>query len=139
MTEQFSRIEESINEYRKIYYTTILYYIDIPILYQYYFEDLLGLEIGPTFNFCMGGKDKSKTGNDPWEIRSFEKGSYNPFEFGLTCGVFSSDLGQSSFNNIFIEFRYFIGLTSFIRNYERNTNTGVFLNIGYIFEKPLKK
>lgn len=137
--QQFSRIEESINEYRKIYYTTILYYIDIPILYQYYFEDLLGLEIGPTFNFCMGGKDKSKTGNDPWEIRSFEKGSYNPFEFGLTCGVFSSDLGQSSFNNIFIEFRYFIGLTSFIRNYERNTNTGVFLNIGYIFEKPLKK
>ncbi len=137
--QQFSRIEESINEYRKIYCTTILYYIDIPILYQYYFEDLLGLEIGPTFNFCMGGKDKSKTGNDPWEIRSFEKGSYNPFEFGLTCGVFSSDLGQSSFNNIFIEFRYFIGLTSFIRNYERNTNTGVFLNIGYIFEKPLKK
>jgi len=137
--QQFSRIEESVNEYRKIYCTTTLYYIDIPVLYQYYFEDLLGLEIGPTFNFCLGGKDKSKTGNEPWEIRKFDKDTYNPFEFGLTFGVFSSDLGQSSFNNIFIEFRYFIGLTSFIKDYERNTNTGVFLNIGYIFEKPLKK
>ena len=137
--QQFSRIEESLNEYRKIYCTTTLYYVDIPILYQYYFEDLLGLEVGPTFNFCLGGKDKSKTGNEPWNVRKFEKGTYNPFEFGLTFGVFSSDLGQSSFNNIYIEFRYFIGLTNFIKNYERNTNTGVFFNIGYIFEKPLKK
>lgn len=137
--QQFSKIIENQNEHLKIYHSTSLYYIDIPVLYQYYFEDLIGLEIGPTFNICLGGKDKSKIGNETWNIKTFEKGSYNPFEFGFTFGAFTRDLGQSSFNNIFIEFRFFMGLTNFIKDYERNTNTGAFLNIGYIIEKPLKK
>lgn len=137
--QQFSKIQENQNEHIKIYHSTSLYYIDVPVLYQYYFKDLLGLEIGPTFNFCLGGKDKSKIGDNPWNITKFEKGSYNPFEFGITCGVFSRDLGQSSFNNIFIEFRFFMGLTNFMKNHERNTNSGAFLNIGYIIERPLNK
>lgn len=137
--QEFSKIEESQNEYRKIYHSTTSYYIDIPILYQYYIKDIIGLEIGPTFNFCLSGKDKYKIGNGKWNETKFKKGTYNPFEFGLTCGIFTRDLGQSSFNNIFIEFRYFIGLTNFIKDYGRNFNTGVFLNIGYIIEHPLKK
>lgn len=137
--QQFSKVYENQNDYLKTYHSTSLFYIDIPVLCQYYFEDIIGLEIGPTFNFCLGGKDKEKIGNSEWSVRKFEKGTYNPFEFGLTCGVFTRDLGQSSFNNIFIEFRYFVGITNFIRNYDRNTNTGVFLNIGYIIEHPLKK
>lgn len=137
--QQYSKIHESSNNYLKIYHSTSLYYIDIPILYQYYFEDLIGIELGPTFNFCLGGKDKYKTGNSTWNVTKFEKGTYNPFEFGLTCGIFTGDLGQSAFNKIFIEFRYFIGFTNFIKDYERNTNTGVFLNISYIIEHPLKK
>lgn len=137
--QQFSKIQENHNEHVKIYHSTSLYYIDIPILYQYYFKDILGLEIGPTFNFCLGGKDKTKIGDSPWNIEKFKKGTYNTFEFGLTCGVLSRDLGQSSFNNIFIEFRFFLGLTNFMKNQGKNTNSGVFLNIGYIIENPLKK
>lgn len=137
--QQYSKIHEDQNDYLKIYHSTSLYYIDIPVLYQYYIKDLIGLELGPTFNFCLGGKDKYKTGNSEWNILKFEKGTYNPFEFGLTCGIFTGDLGQSAFNKIFIEFRYFIGFTNFIKDYERNTNTGVFLNISYIIEHPLKK
>lgn len=137
--QQYSKTRESHNEYLKIYHTTTLYYIDIPVMYRYYIKDLIGVEAGPSFNFCLGGKDKSQIGNEPWEIRKFEKGTYNPFEFGLAFGVFTSDLGQSSFNNIFIEFKCFLGMTNFIKDYDRNTNTGVFVNIGYIIEKPLKK
>ena len=137
--QEYTKIQENQNEYLKIYYSTSSYYIDIPVLYQYYFEDLIGLEIGPTFNFCLGGKDKYKIGNDKWNVTKFEKNTYNPFEFGITFGAFTRDLGQSSFNNIFIEFRYFIGFTNFLKEYERNNNTGVFLNIGYIIEQPLKK
>lgn len=137
--QEFSKTIEDQNNYIKIYNSTSLYYIDIPILYQYYFEDIIGIEAGPTFNFCLGGKNKEKMGNEQWDVTRFKKGTYNPFEFGLTCGVFTRDLGQSAFNNIYIEFRYFIGLTNFYRDPERNTNTGVFLNIGYIFEHPLKK
>lgn len=137
--QQFSKIQENHNEHIKTYHSTSLYYIDVPILYQYHIKDLLGLEIGPTLNFCLGGKDKSKIGNESWKTKKFEKGSYNPLEFGLSCGVFSRDLGQSSFNNIFIEFRFFLGLTNFIKGYGKNTNTCAFLNIGYIIERPLNK
>lgn len=137
--QQYSKIIENQNDYLKIYHSTSLYYIDFPILFQYHIKDLLGLEIGPSFNFLLSGKDKSKIGNTTSDVRKFEKGSYNPFEFGLTFGIFTRDLGQSSFNNIFIEFRYFIGLTNVITDYGRNVNAGAFLNIGYIIENPLKK
>lgn len=137
--QQYSKIIENQNDYLKIYHSTSLYYIDFPILFQYHIKDLLGLEIGPSFNFFLSGKDKSKIGNTTSDVRKFEKGSYNPFEFGLTFGIFTRDLGQSSFNNIFIEFRYFIGLTNVITDYGRNVNAGAFLNIGYIIENPLKK
>ena len=137
--QQYSKIIENQNDYLKIYHSTSLYYIDLPILFQYHIKDLLGLEIGPSFNFFLSGKDKSKIGNTTSDVRKFEKGSYNPFELGLTFGIFTRDLGQSSFNNIFIEFRYFIGLTNVITDYGRNVNAGAFLNIGYIIENPLKK
>ena len=137
--QQYSKIIENQNDYLKIYHSTSLYYIDFPILFQYHIKDLLGLEIGPSFNFFLSGKDKSKIGNTTSDVRKFEKGSYNPFEFGLTFGIFTRDLGQSSFNNIFIEFRSFIGLTNVITDYGRNVNAGAFLNIGYIIENPLKK
>ena len=139
--QQYSKIINTTNDYFKTYHTTSLYYIDIPILYQYTVLDIIGLEAGPSFNFCLGGKDKEKTGNTSANITKFGKGDLNPFEFGLVFGFFTRDLGQSSFNNIFIEFRYFLGLTNVIKtnDYGRNTNGGVFLNIGYIIENPLKK
>ena len=139
--QQYSKIIDSQSDFLKIYHSTSLYYIDIPILYQYTIKDLIGVEIGPSFNFCLSGKDKSKIGNTISETTQFEKGTYNPFELGIAFGVFTRDLGQSSFNNIFIEFRYFLGLTNVIKtnDYGRNTNGGVFLNIGYIIENPLKK
>ena len=137
--QQFSKTIDTQNEYFKIYHSTSIYYIDIPILYQYFFKDLIGIEIGPSFNFCLGGKDKSKTGNMTPVTTKFEKGTYNPFELGLTFGISTRDLGQSSFNNIFIEFRYSLGLTNITKNQGRNINAGAFVNIGYIIENPLKK
>ena len=137
--QQYSKIIDDQNNYLKIYHSTSSYYIDIPILYQYMIKDLIGLEIGPSFNFCLGGKDKSKIGNTTADITKFQKGEFNPFELGLVFGAFTRDLGQSSFNNIFIEFRYFLGLTNIRKDYGRNVNGGVFLNIGYIIEHPLKK
>ena len=137
--QQYSKIIDDQNNYLKIYHSTSSYYIDIPILYQYMIKDLIGLEVGPSFNFCLGGKDKSKIGNTTADITKFQKGEFNPFELGLVFGAFTRDLGQSSFNNIFIEFRYFLGLTNIRKDYGRNVNGGVFLNIGYIIEHPLKK
>ena len=139
--QQYSKITNTPNDYFKTYHTTSLYYIDIPILYQYFLLDVIGLEVGPSFNFCLGGNDKEKIGNTSANITKFGKGDINPFEFGLVFGFFTKDLGQSSFNNIFIEFRYCLGLTNVIKtdDYGRNTNGGVFLNIGYIIENPLKQ
>ena len=139
--QQYSKITNTPDDYFKTYHTTSLYYIDIPILYQYIVLDAIGLEAGPSFNFCLGGNDKEKVGNSSTNITKFGKGDINPFEFGIVLGFFTRDLGQSSFNNIFIEFRYFLGLTNVIKatDYGRNTNGGVFLNVCYIIENPLKK
>lgn len=137
--QQFSKIEENSLNYLKIYHSTTLYYIDIPLLYQYYVKDIIGLEIGPTLGFCLSGRDKTKIGNESWNINKFEKDLYNPFELGLTVGIFTHDLTGSEFNNVFIEIRYFIGLTNFISDYNRNYNNGILINIGYIIKKPLKK
>ena len=139
--QQYSKVTNTPDNYFKTYHTTSLYYIDIPILYQYSIKDIIGVEAGPSFNFCLGGNDKSKIGNSETDITKFKRGDLNPFEFGLVFGVFTRDLGQNAFNNIFIEFRYFLGLTNVIKSeyYGRNTNGGVFLNVCYIIENPLKK
>lgn len=132
--QQYSKIRESETDYIKYYHTTTLYYIDIPVFLQYYVKDIIGLEIGPTFGFCLGGKDKSKIGNDPWKEMKFSKDSYNPIDIGLSIGVFSHDLSQSETSNFFIEIRYFRGLTNFIKDYNRNVNSGILINLGYIIE-----
>lgn len=137
--QQFSQIQENKNEYLKVYHSTSLYYADIPILYRHYIKDIVGFEIGPNFGFCLGGKDKSKIGNESWNTKRFENGTLNTFDFGINIGILTRDLGQSSFNNIFIEFIYYIGFTNVIKSHGRNTNSGVFLNINYIIEHPLKK
>ena len=137
--QQTAKIQETEGNHLKIYHNTSLYYIDIPILYQYHFKDIIGAGIGPSFNFCLGGKDVSRIGGTTTNIEKYTRGMFNPFEFGLTFGLFTRDLGQSPFNNIFIEFRYFLGLTNILKDNGRNTNRGVFLNICYIIEKPLKK
>lgn len=139
--QQYSKVINTPDNYFKTYHTTSLYYIDIPILYQYSIQDIIGVEAGPSFNFCLGGKDKSKEGNSAADITKLRRGDFNPFEFGLVFGIFTRDLGQNAFNNIFIEFRYFLGLTNVIKSedYGRNTNGGVFLNVCYIIENPLKK
>ena len=56
--QEFSKTIEDQNNHLKIYNSTSLYYIDIPVLYQYYFKDIIGVEAGPTFNFCLGGKNR---------------------------------------------------------------------------------
>lgn len=137
--QQYSKIRENATDYIKYYHSTTLYYIDIPIFFQYYVKDIIGLEIGPTFGFCLGGKDKSKIGNESWTEMKFDKDIYNTLDLGLSFGVFSHDLSHSETSNFFIEIRYFLGLTNFIKNYDRNINNGILINIGYIIEKPLKR
>lgn len=139
MGQQYSNIIENENEYMKIYHSTSLYYINIPILYQYCLDDLISIEAGPSLGFCLGGKDKSRIGNDPWNVEKFRKGSYNAFDLGITLGVYTKDLGQSAFNNIFIGLRYTFGLINIEKDCGHNTNRSASISIGYIFEQPLKK
>lgn len=137
--QQYSDIIDNENEYMKIYHSTSLYYINIPILYQYYFNNIIGIEAGPSLGLCLGGKDKSRIGNENWDIKKFSKGTYNTFDLGITLGIYTKDLGQSAFNNIFIGFRYTFGLINIEKEVGRNTNRCASISIGYIIEQPLKK
>ena len=137
--QQYSSITDNQNTYAKVYHSTSLYYINLPIVYQHMFKDIVGFEVGPSLGFCLGGKDKSKIGNANNVIRKFEKGTYNPIDLGITLGAFTKDLGQSAFNNIFIGFRYTFGLINIEKEIKRNTNRCASISIGYIIEQPLKK
>ena len=116
-----------------------MYYINFPILYQYYINNIIGVEAGPSLGLCLGGKDKARIGNEPWDVERFTRGTYNNFDMGITIGIYTKDLGQSAFNNIFIGFRYTFGLINIEKSNIRNTNRGASISIGYIIEQPLKK
>ena len=137
--QQYSNITDNQNTHAKVYHSTSLYYINLPILYQYMFKDIVGLEIGTSLEFCLGGNDKSRIGNEPWNTEKFKKGTYSPIDLGITLGAFTKDLGQSAFNNIFIGFRYTFGLINIEKEVGRNTNRCASISIGYIIEQPLKK
>ena len=46
---------DEVKEYRKYR----LHYINMPVLYQYYFTDILGLEAGLNFRYCFAGDFKT--------------------------------------------------------------------------------
>lgn len=116
----------------KEYYNTSLFYINIPVLYQYYFANILGLEIGPQFGYCLSSSTKMKTGNSNWIKLEHNHSIYNPFDFGAVFGVFTKDLLMESTNNLSIGLRIYTGFTNVFKDRGSNKNFGVYISLGYI-------
>lgn len=128
--QQSEKWYESSNKQIKIYSKYNLNYINIPIIYQYCFKDILGIEAGPDLRYCLNGSLKTKVGNEGWHDEYFSNNNYNSFDFGLIIGVFTSNLLQ--YDDVFVSLRAYFGFLDVIKEAGSNTNISVQVSIGYM-------
>ena len=117
-----SNNNDEIKEYRRYH----LHYLNIPVLYQYYFTDILGLEAGANFRYCIAGNLKTKIGNDNWTTTDL---SYNNFDFGLIFGIYTDNLIPH--DNFFVSLRAYFGFLDVVKEVGSNKNVSVQVTIGY--------
>ena len=99
-------------------------YINIPVLFQYMFDNGFRLQAGPQVGFLVSAK--SKNNNDIINI----KDNYKPIDFGVSIGA-SYVFPPTGFG---IDARFNIGLSDINKNSAVNsTNRGVQLGVFYIF------
>jgi hypothetical protein len=115
----------------KVYNRYSLHYLDLPILYQYYFTDILGVEGGLNFRYCMAGSMKSKIGNESWHSATFGKDGYNSFDMGLIMGVYTENFIPS--DHFFVSLRAYFGFIDVVKNVGSNKNVSVQVSVGYMF------
>ena len=106
------------------------HYLNIPVLYQYYFPDILGLEGGLNFRYCMAGTLKTKIGNDSWHSANFISSDYNTFDFGLIIGVYTQNLIPHE--NFFVSLRAYFGFIDVVKNVGSNKNMSIQVSVGYM-------
>lgn len=116
----------------KVYNRYSLHYLNLPILYQYYFTDILGIEGGLNFRYCMTGSLKSKVGNDSWHSVDFGKDNYNSFDMGLIMGVYTENFIPS--DHFFVSLRAYFGFIDVVKNVGSNKNINVQVSVGYMFK-----
>lgn len=117
----------------KIYDKIHLHYLKIPVVYQYYFTDILGLEIGPQFGFCLGGKKKTRTGNEDWSATKLTSDEFHVFDFGILTGIYTNKL--TSENDLIVSLRAYFGLTNVMKDEGGNKNVCIQIGIAYIIGK----
>ena len=113
---------DEVKEYRKYR----LHYINMPVLYQYYFTDILGLEAGFNMRYCVAGNLKTKIGNDSWKSAELD---YNNFDFGIIFGVYTDKLIPSE--DFFVSLRAYFGFLDVVKEVGSNKNMSVQVTVGY--------
>ena len=113
---------DELKEYRKYR----LHYINLPVLYQYYFTDILGLEAGFNMRYCIAGSLKTKVGNDSWKSADLD---YNNFDCGLIFGVYTDNLIPNE--DFFVSLRAYFGFLDVVKNVGSNKNVSIQVTVGY--------
>lgn len=128
--QQSGKWLENGAEKLKVYSKYNLHYLNLPILYQYYFPDILGIEGGLNFRYCMAGSLKTKVGNESWHSVEFGKDNYNSFDLGLILGVYTENfIPHDSF---FVSLRAYFGFLDVVKNEGANRNISVQVTVGYM-------
>lgn len=99
-------------------------YVNVPVLFQYMFDNGFRIQAGPQFGLLISAK--SKNNNDITNI----KDNYKPIDFGASIGA-SYIFPPTGFG---VDARYNIGLSNINKNGTVNSsNRGVQLGLFYIF------
>ena len=117
-----SSTHDEVKEYRKY----SLHYINIPVLYQYYFTDILGIEAGVNLRYCIGGDLKTKIGNEGWKQTSLD---HNNFDCGLIFGVYTDNLIPH--DDFFVSLRAYFGFLDVVKEVGSNHNVSIQVSVGY--------
>ena len=101
-------------------------YINVPVLFQYMFDNGFRIQAGPQVGFLISAK--SKNNNNTTD----NKDNLKPIDFGLSIGA-SYVVPSTGFG---IDARYNLGLSNINKDSEVNsTNRGLQLGVFYIFGK----
>ena len=117
---------DELKEYSKFSF----HYLNMPVLYQYYFPDILGIEAGLNFRYCMSGVLKTKIGNESWHKADFTSDNYNHFDFGLIFGVYTENLIPH--DNFFVSLRAYFGFLDVVKEVGSNKNVSIQVSVGYL-------
>ncbi len=128
--QQSERWMENEEEKVKVYSKYSLHYLNIPIIYQYYFPDILGLEAGLNFRYCISGSLKSKIGNGDWKSQDFSSAHYNSFDMGMLLGIYTENLIPH--DNFFVSLRVYFGFIDVLKDSGSNKNISVQASVGYM-------
>ena len=130
--QQSEKWLENGSEQLKVYSKYNLHYLNLPILYQYYFTDILGVEGGVNFRYCLTGSLKTKVGNERWQSVDFDQNYYNSFDLGLIFGVYTENLIPH--DNFFVSLRSYFGFLDVVKNVGANKNISIQISVGYMFK-----
>lgn len=105
-------------------------YLNIPVMFQYMFDNGFRIEAGPYLGFLLGAKDVSATGT---EINS--KDDYKSIDAGVGLG-----LNYLSYSGFGVGGRYNIGLTNINDRLGGDVNNRVFqLSVFYMLDSDHKR
>ena len=130
--QQSEKWLENGSEQLKVYSKYNLHYLNLPILYQYYFTDILGVEGGVNFRYCLTGSLKTKVGNERWQSVDFDQNYYNSFDLGLIFGVYTENLIPH--DNFFVSLRSYFGFLDVVKDVGANKNISIQISVGYMFK-----
>ncbi len=100
-------------------------YINIPVIFQYMFDNGFRLQAGPQLGFLVSAK--SKVNNTDLDV----KNNMEVIEFGLSVGIGYVNPGTG----YGIDFRYNHGLSNINKNSNpSSTNSGLQLGLFYLFD-----
>ena len=117
-----SPAKSEVKEYSKYN----LHYFNLPILYQYYFTDILGIEAGANMRCCFAGNLKKKTGNEGWKKYDLD---YNTFDIGMIIGLYTDNLILQ--DNFFVSLRAYFGFLDVVKEVSSNKNISIQISVGY--------
>ncbi len=118
----------------KYYTKSTFFYLWLPITYQYYFTNILGIEAGPAFGLNLGGNHKEKVGSQKWDKTTYSGSELNKFDASLVVGVFTTDLISRDNDDLFVSLRGFLGLSDIVKADGNNKNIGVMISVGYMIK-----
>ena len=98
-------------------------YLEVPVLFKYYFTKELNVEVGPTFAFLMSKAPDNLMGG----ATSIAIGEFKGGDVKATIGI------SYQTNGFFVSARYNHGFSELAKNFPCKVST-VTLSVGYLFD-----
>ncbi len=125
--------EGDVYEYGELELTVSTSYIQVPVMVKYYINNNFNFNFGPQVGFLLSADGETELTIDGTSSTISEdiKDNFNSTEFGLNIGA-----GYKFENGMFLDFRYYAGLSDLLKDSTDGNlkSKGLKLGIGYFFK-----